>query len=154
MLSAIGLRPTRHVGALFHPPKDTPFWLKTSSMWEKVGRSVSNRFAGGVLIVEVTKQVPAPPRDAVCPRPSTPSARAGWHRQSRAKAGLKPTDSRQMAEIFRRHGKRNRSHLVTKLLILYEYRLHPRIAAYPVAGLQDLCYMTADFICQATRRDG
>lgn len=62
MLSAIGLRPTRHVGALFHPPKDTPFWLKTSSMWEKVGRSVSNRFAGGVLIVEVTKQVPAPPR--------------------------------------------------------------------------------------------
>lgn len=62
MLSAIGLQPTRHVGALFHPPKDTPFWLKTSSMWEKVGRRVSNRFTGGVLIVEVTKQVPAPPR--------------------------------------------------------------------------------------------
>ncbi len=62
MLSAIGLRPTRHAGALFHPPKDTPFWLKTSTMWEKIGRSVSNRFAGGVLIVEVTKQVPAPPR--------------------------------------------------------------------------------------------
>ena len=62
MLAAIGLRPQRHVGALFHPPKDTPFWLKTSGMWEKVGRRVSNRFAGGVLIVEVTKQVPAPPR--------------------------------------------------------------------------------------------
>ena len=31
-------------------------------MWEKFGRRVSNRFAGGVLIVEVTKQVPAPPR--------------------------------------------------------------------------------------------
>jgi SAM-dependent methyltransferase len=62
MLAAIGLRPQRHVGALFHPPKDTPFWLKTSGMWEKVGRHVSNRFAGGVLIVEVTKQVPAPPR--------------------------------------------------------------------------------------------
>ena len=62
MLAASGLRPQRHVGALFHPPKDTPFWLKTSGMWEKVGRRVSNRFAGGVLIVEVTKQVPAPPR--------------------------------------------------------------------------------------------
>lgn len=62
MLSAIGLTPTRHIGALFHPPKDTPFWLKTSSVFERIGRSVSNRFAGGVLIVEVTKQVPAPPR--------------------------------------------------------------------------------------------
>ena len=62
MLAAIGLKPTRHAGALFHPPKDTPFWLKTSGMLEKVGRRVSNRFAGGVLLVEVTKQVPAPPR--------------------------------------------------------------------------------------------
>jgi SAM-dependent methyltransferase len=62
MLAAIGLQPRRHVAALFHPPTDTPFWLKTSPMWEKVGRRVSNRFAGGVLIVEVTKQVPAPPR--------------------------------------------------------------------------------------------
>lgn len=62
MLSATGLRPSRHVGALFHPPTETPFWLKTSSMWERIGSSVSNRFAGGVLIVEVTKQVPAPPR--------------------------------------------------------------------------------------------
>ena len=62
MLSAIGLRPTRHSGALFHPPKDTPFWLRTSGMLEQIGRRVSNRFAGGVLIVEVTKQVPAPPR--------------------------------------------------------------------------------------------
>lgn len=62
MLSAIGLKPMRHVGALFHPPKDTPFWLKTSGVLEQVGRRVSNRFAGGVLMVEVTKQVPAPPR--------------------------------------------------------------------------------------------
>ena len=29
---------------------------------ERIGRKVSNRFAGGVLMVEVTKQVPAPPR--------------------------------------------------------------------------------------------
>jgi SAM-dependent methyltransferase len=62
MLAAIGLRPERHVAALFHPPKETKFWLKTSAFWERVGGRVSNRFAGGVLIVEVSKQVPAPPR--------------------------------------------------------------------------------------------
>ena len=61
-LKAIGLPPTRHVAALYQPPRATPFWLKTGEMWEKLGRRVSNRFAGGVLIVEVKKQVPAPPR--------------------------------------------------------------------------------------------
>lgn len=62
MLAAIGLKPTRHLAALFHPPTDAPFWLRTSAFWEKLGGHVSNRFAGGVLIVEVKKQVPAPPR--------------------------------------------------------------------------------------------
>lgn len=62
MLSAIGLKPQRHVAALFQPPSDKPFWLRTSGFWEKVGSRVSRRFAGGVLLVEVTKQVPAPPR--------------------------------------------------------------------------------------------
>ena len=62
MLAAIGLKPARHVAALFHPPNNKPFWLRTSNFWEKLGPRVSNRFAGGVLIVEVRKQVPAPPR--------------------------------------------------------------------------------------------
>ncbi len=62
MLAAIGLKPERHAGALYQPPSDKRFWLKTSQFWENVGRRVSNRFAGGVLLVEVTKQVPAPPR--------------------------------------------------------------------------------------------
>lgn len=62
MLGAIGLKPQRHAGALFHPPTEKRFWLRTSAFWEKLGGRVSNRFAGGVLIVEVTKQVPAPPR--------------------------------------------------------------------------------------------
>lgn len=61
-LAAIGLRPERHVATLFHPPSGKNFWLKTSAMWERIGRRVSNRFAGGVLLVEVTKQIPAPPR--------------------------------------------------------------------------------------------
>ena len=62
MLAAIGLKPKRHVAALFQPPSDKRFWLRTSGFWEKVGSRVSRRFAGGVLLVEVTKQVPAPPR--------------------------------------------------------------------------------------------
>lgn len=65
MLAAIGLRPARHVAALFHPPSDKRFWLRTSAFWERIGRRVSHRFAGGVLIVEVTKQVPAPPRNGL-----------------------------------------------------------------------------------------
>jgi SAM-dependent methyltransferase len=62
MVAAIGLTPRRHSAALFHPPSPKPFWLKTSAFWEKLGNHVSNRFAGGVLVVEVSKQVPAPPR--------------------------------------------------------------------------------------------
>ena len=65
MLGAIGLAPKRHAAALFHPPGTQRFWLKTSAFWEKLGRRVSNRFAGGVLIIEVTKQVPAPPRNGL-----------------------------------------------------------------------------------------
>ncbi|MDJ1017219.1 MAG: class I SAM-dependent methyltransferase [Paracoccaceae bacterium] len=61
-LRTIGLIPERHVAALFQPPTEKPFWLKTGRMWEKMGRQLSNRYAGGVLMVEVTKQVPAPPR--------------------------------------------------------------------------------------------
>ncbi len=71
-LRQIGLIPERHVAALYQPPSDTPFWLRTSGMWEKMGRKVSNRFAGGVLIVEVTKQVPAPPRPGLSERVRRP----------------------------------------------------------------------------------
>ena len=62
MLAAIGLKPKSHAASLYHPPSSKKFWLKTSGFWEKIGGHVSNRFAGGVLLVEVTKQVPAPPR--------------------------------------------------------------------------------------------
>jgi len=50
----------RHVAALFQPPSQRNFWLKTGGVWEGVGRRLSSRYAGGVLIVEATKQVIAP----------------------------------------------------------------------------------------------
>ena len=50
------------MAALFQPPSQRKFWLKTGPIWEKTGRRVSNALAGGVLIVEVTKQVYARPK--------------------------------------------------------------------------------------------
>jgi SAM-dependent methyltransferase len=57
-----GFTPERHVAALFAPPSNRRFWLRTAPMWERVGRRLSTRFAGGVLMVEAGKEVPARPR--------------------------------------------------------------------------------------------
>ncbi|RVV96978.1 class I SAM-dependent methyltransferase [Mesobaculum littorinae] len=55
-------RAERHAAALFQPPSDQRFWLKTGPIWENAGRRISNHYAGGVLIVEAVKQVHAPTR--------------------------------------------------------------------------------------------
>jgi SAM-dependent methyltransferase len=57
--------PGRHVAALFQPVSERRFWLRTGPMWEKLGRKVSRGIAGGVLMVEATKQVVAPKRSGV-----------------------------------------------------------------------------------------
>jgi len=54
--------PERHVAALYQPPSEKNFWLKTGKMWEGMGRRISSRFAGGVLMVEVTKRMSEPMR--------------------------------------------------------------------------------------------
>lgn len=51
--------PTRHVAALFQPPTEQRFWMRTGGLLERAGRSITGRFAGGVLMVEARKQVPA-----------------------------------------------------------------------------------------------
>ena len=53
--------PERHLAALFQPPSQKNFWLRTGAMWERAGRRISSRYAGGVLLVEATKQVYARP---------------------------------------------------------------------------------------------
>lgn len=55
-----GLEPGRHVAALFQPPTHRRFWLRAGPFLERVGRAVSNHYAGGVLIVEAGKHPPAP----------------------------------------------------------------------------------------------
>jgi SAM-dependent methyltransferase len=57
-----GFVPERHVAALFQPPSDRRFWLKTGPFWERTGRRISSGLAGGVLLVEATKEVYARPK--------------------------------------------------------------------------------------------
>ena len=56
-LCRAGFLPERHRAALFQPPSHKRFWLKSGPFWEKFGRRVSTAMAGGVLMVEVSKQV-------------------------------------------------------------------------------------------------
>lgn len=50
----------RHAAALFTPPSQQRFWLKMSPLWERAGRAVSSHIAGGVLLIEGSKQIYAP----------------------------------------------------------------------------------------------
>ena len=53
--------PERSQSVLFAPPSTARFWLRTADFWESVGRKVP-WLAGGVLMVEASKQVYAPTR--------------------------------------------------------------------------------------------
>lgn len=52
----------RHQTALFIPPSSRRFWLRSAPMWERLGARVSGVLTGGVLLLEVSKQVHAPQR--------------------------------------------------------------------------------------------
>ncbi|TKA95888.1 class I SAM-dependent methyltransferase [Cereibacter changlensis] len=54
--------PERSLAALFAPPSGQRFWLKTAEFWESGGRRFAPWLAGGVLMVEASKQVYAPTR--------------------------------------------------------------------------------------------
>lgn len=62
----------RHAGVLFQPPSSKRFWLKAGTAWENVGRSMPIGLAGGVLVVEAVKQVPAPRRPGLGERVKKP----------------------------------------------------------------------------------
>ena len=52
----------RQQTALFVPPSSRRFWLRTAPMWERLGGRVASVIAGGVLMLEVSKQVHSPLR--------------------------------------------------------------------------------------------
>lgn len=64
--------PERHVAALFSPPSERRYWLKSAQMVEKAGRRLSSYYAGGVIIVEASKQSVAPTRPGLAERVTRP----------------------------------------------------------------------------------
>jgi SAM-dependent methyltransferase len=49
-----------HQAALFSPPSEKRFWLRTAQMWERAGTRFAPWLAGGVLMVEAKKHVLSP----------------------------------------------------------------------------------------------
>jgi SAM-dependent methyltransferase len=54
--------PGRAMSALFQPPSSHHFWRRIAGLLESTGRRIPLLAAGGVIIVEATKQVAAPTR--------------------------------------------------------------------------------------------
>lgn len=67
-----GLIPEWHMTALYQPPSAKRFWLKTGPMWERLGTRAPVLMAGGVLMVEASKQIPAPRRPGLAQRVRQP----------------------------------------------------------------------------------
>jgi SAM-dependent methyltransferase len=61
-LKSHGFTPERHLSALFVPPSERRFWLRTAQFWEGSGSRFLPWLVGGVLMVEASKQVYAPTR--------------------------------------------------------------------------------------------
>ncbi|MBC7139071.1 MAG: methyltransferase domain-containing protein [Defluviimonas sp.] len=59
-LRRAGFAPERHLAALYIPPTSRRFWLRSAPMWERMGTRISSIYAGGVLMVEASRQVYAP----------------------------------------------------------------------------------------------
>lgn len=57
-----GLVPTRTLSTLYQPPSSRKLWRKLATTMESGGRNLPIFAAGGVLMVEVKKQVPQPRR--------------------------------------------------------------------------------------------
>ncbi|WP_179378801.1 class I SAM-dependent methyltransferase [Jannaschia marina] len=67
-----GLIPERHAAALFAPPSENKFWLRVGNWVERLGQRLSRSGGGGVILLEVSKQVPARPRTGLASRVREP----------------------------------------------------------------------------------
>lgn len=64
--------PERHQSALFTPPSGRRFWLRMAPMLEGLGLRLPTYLAGGVLIVEASKQLHMPRRSGLKESVRTP----------------------------------------------------------------------------------
>ncbi len=61
--------PERHAAALYRPPSQKRFWLRSGAFLEGMGRRLPTVLAGGVFLVEVSKRV-QPPRGTIAHSPA------------------------------------------------------------------------------------
>ena len=54
-----GFQPDWHGSAIYIPPSDRRFWLKSAQMWERTGSRIASVLIAGVVVAEFAKQVPA-----------------------------------------------------------------------------------------------
>lgn len=57
---AAGFVVERTGAALYIPPSDRRFWLKSAEMWERTGTRIARLLIAGVVVAELGKQVAAP----------------------------------------------------------------------------------------------
>ena len=69
---AAGFVPERHYAALFGPPSQGNFWLRSHGVLERMGQKLSHSGGGGVILLEVSKQVPARPPAGLAERVRRP----------------------------------------------------------------------------------
>ena len=84
LLLGHGFLPGKHKGSLFSIPSQKLFWLRMSYAFERVGWRILPYYAGGILMLEATKQISTPKRvykkinlrvslGALSPRPASSS---------------------------------------------------------------------------------
>ncbi|MEM8981106.1 MAG: methyltransferase domain-containing protein [Pseudomonadota bacterium] len=61
-IKAYGFAPERYLSALYRPPSTNRFWRKAAGWMEYLGREMPVFKAGGVFLLEASKQIPAPKR--------------------------------------------------------------------------------------------
>ena len=54
--------PERQLPALYLPPSQKRFWLRTHRFWEGVGRRMQSNLLAGAIVVEASKQIYVRPR--------------------------------------------------------------------------------------------
>ena len=57
---AAGFVTERTGAAIYIPPSDRRFWLKSAQMWERTGTRIASMLVAGVVLAELAKQVQAP----------------------------------------------------------------------------------------------
>lgn len=72
LLRSFGLLPGRSISTLYQLPATGKLARRTAGLFERGGRHLPVFLTGGVLMVEVTKQIPAPMRPGLAARRSRP----------------------------------------------------------------------------------